>query len=103
MKGDKSMKYEEKPYHMNEPKVVAITGNSGFIYRIYTLNGGQEISAVYSPPGGIGIFGKMNHETPKGIAFWEIYSSGELFEDVERYATETEMVARLEELEVEGS
>ena len=82
----KKLLYEEKPYHMNEPGVVAITGKSGYIHRLYKLRQ-AEVSAVYSPPGGIG------YEIP----FWEIYCP-KLFEPVERFATEEEMLKRLNRL-----
>ncbi|MBU1173100.1 MAG: hypothetical protein KKD44_26350, partial [Proteobacteria bacterium] len=65
----KELIYEEKPYHMNEPTVVAITGKSGYIHRIYSLHKG-EVSAVYSPPGGIGFF---TDDQGNEIPFWEIY------------------------------
>jgi hypothetical protein len=84
--------YEERPYHMNEPGVVAITGQSGYIHRTYTLRRGK-VSAVYSPPGGIGFF---TDGQGRQIAFWEIYCwEGDLFDDVERFATEEEMLKRL--------
>ena len=84
--------YEERPYPMNEPGVVAITGQSGYIHRIYQLRKSR-VSAVYSPPEGIGYF---TDDHGSQIPFWEIYcTEGRLFEDVERFATEEEMVKRL--------
>lgn len=92
----------EQPYHMNEPGVVAITGKSGYIHRIYTLPNGK-VSAVFSPAGGLGTFGELTSDTPEGSPFWEIYSlDGDLFEDVERFATEEEMEAHLKNLALGG-
>lgn len=88
----KQLIYEEISYHMDEPGVVAITGKSGYLHRIYQLRKGQ-VSAIYSPPGGIGSFtDRQGNELP----FWEIYCvEGDFFEDIERFATEEEMVKRL--------
>ena len=84
--------YEERPYHMNDPGVVAITGQFGYIHRIYTLRKGQ-VSAVYSPPEGIGFF---EDDQGNQVPFWEIYCiKGDLFEDIERFATFEEMAKRL--------
>lgn len=86
----KEILYEERPYHMNKPGVVAITGKSGYIHRFYKLRK-AEVSAVHSPAGGIGFFtDNQGNEIP----FWEIYCP-RLFEDIERFATEEEMLKRL--------
>jgi len=83
------LRFEERPYHMTP------SGRSGFIHRIYSLRGG-EVSAVYSPPGGIGYF--TDHQG-KEIPFWEICCiKGNLFEDVERFVSEEEMLKRLKHL-----
>ena len=88
----KELLYEEKPYHMNNPGVVSVTGKSGYTHRIYTLRKGR-VSAVYSPPCGIGFF---EDDQGKQIPFWEILCiGGALFEDIERFATEEELIKKL--------
>ena len=80
----KELLYEEQPHQMNEPEIVAITGKGGYIHLLYKLRK-AEVSATYSPAGGIG--GNI-------IPFWEIYCP-KLFGYVEQFATKEEMLKRL--------
>ena len=91
-----------------DPIMVVKRRHPGYIEYEYAKNRGSwpiEIPALFgewqywykSPKGEIDAVFLPNH-LRDGVDFWEIYSNGTLFEDVERFTTLEEAEKRIEEL-----